>query len=104
LLQSLIGPHMGQKAQQLTLGHGVAGDSRTLGMQPRPGCWGIDDSWTLYGKRNGANPPQRQKRRTLKLRGGTGADPTLTLQQSPARDHPSRCAQRRCANDATHHE
>ena len=28
--------------------------------------------------------------------------PTLTLPKSPARDHPSQCAQLRCANDATH--
>ena len=41
-------------------------------------------------------PPPPEKWRTLKLRGGPVANPTLTLHQSPARDHPSRCTQRRC--------
>jgi len=36
LLQCLISPHMGQKPQQLALGHGVASDSRTLGVHPGP--------------------------------------------------------------------
>ena len=55
-----------------------------------------------YGNRNVRQPPPLARRGTLKLRGGPGANPTLTLQQSPDRDYPSRCSQWRCANDATH--
>ena len=55
-----------------------------------------------YGNRHSSGPPPAEKGRTLKLRGDPGANPILALQQSPARDHLSRCAQRRCANDATH--
>ncbi len=38
-----------------------------------------------YGNRNVRQPPSLARRRTLKLRGGPGANPTLTLQESPAR-------------------
>ena len=50
----------------------------------------------MYGNRYYRKPPPPEKRRTLKLRGGPVANPTLTLHQSPARNHPSRCTQRRC--------
>jgi hypothetical protein len=49
-----------------------------------------------HGNGDSRKPPPAEKRRTLKLRGGPGANPTLTLHQSPARGHPSRCTQRRC--------
>ena len=55
-----------------------------------------------YGNRHSSGPPSPEKRRTLNLRGGPVANPGPALHQSPAREHPSRCAQRRCANDATH--
>jgi hypothetical protein len=32
----------------------------------------------------------------FEVEGRSGSQPDLHLQESPARDHPSRCAQRRC--------
>ena len=78
-------------------------------------CWrarGSQNRPCMDGNRNSSRPPPAEQRFTLKLRGGPGANPTLTLQQSP---DPTESGQRspepvravevrqRCdTNDATH--
>jgi hypothetical protein len=49
-----------------------------------------------YGKRTIAQQPSAAEVAYFEVEGRSGSQPDLHLQESPARDHPSRCAQRRC--------
>jgi hypothetical protein len=51
----------------------------------RQGHTYLDSNIRRYGNRTIRQPPPRARRRTLNLRGGPVANPSLTLQKSPAR-------------------